>query len=222
MIHFRDVTKFYRSRQGPHVVLNNVSCDFGIGHNYGILGANGSGKSTLVRMISGAEPPSRGRIHRRVRVSFPLGFGGTFNGYLTARQNAVFMARVYGADVRRVLDFVWDFAELGTFFDMPINTYSSGMRARFGMAVSLAIDFDVYLIDEVTEVGDARFRAKSADAFRERMVRSDVILVSHNVNTIRAYCDRAAVLHDGRIEFFATVDEAVRAHTRNMRLRDGT
>ncbi len=220
MIHFRDVSKFYRTRRGTNVVLRDASFDFEIGHNYGILGGNGAGKSTLLRMISGGEPPSRGKITRRVRVSFPLGFSGTFNGYLTARQNATFVARVYRSDIRRVLDFVWDFSELGPYFDMPINTYSSGMRAKFSLGLSFAIDFDVYLVDEVTEVGDARFRAKSAQAFRERVKRSDVIMVTHNSNTIKAYCDRGAVLKDGRIEFFPTIEEAVKMHSRYMSATD--
>lgn len=216
MIHFRDVSKRYRTQRGSHTVLHRSSFDFEIGHNYGILGANGAGKSTLLRMISGAEPTSGGTITRRVRVSFPLGFSGTFNPYLSARQNATFLARVYGEDVGRVLDFVWDFAELGPYFDMPYHTYSSGMRAKVGLGVSLAIDFDVYLVDEVTEVGDSRFRAKSAEAFRARAKRSDVVMVSHNQNTIKAYCDRGAVLKDGRIEFFDSVADAMKAHAANM------
>lgn len=221
MIHFRDVSKYYRTRKGTHVVLRDASFDFDIGHNYGILGANGAGKSTLLRMIAGGEPTSRGKIFRRVRVSFPLGFSGTFNGFLTARQNATFVARVYGANVKQVLDFVWDFSELGEYFDMPINTYSSGMRAKFSLGVSLAIDFDVYLVDEVTEVGDARFRAKSAQAFRERVKRSDIIMVTHNSNTIKAYCDRGAVLKNGSIEFYSTIEEAIKVHSQYMRSTDG-
>ncbi|MEE9387260.1 MAG: ABC transporter ATP-binding protein [Paracoccaceae bacterium] len=216
MIHFRNVSKFYRTRMGTQVVLRDASFDFDIGHNYGILGANGAGKSTLLRMISGGEPASSGKIYRRVRVSFPLGFSGTFNGYLTARQNATFMARVYKANIRKVLDFVWDFSELGPYFDMPINTYSSGMRAKFSLGLSFAIDFDVYLVDEVTEVGDAKFRAKSAQAFRERVKRSDVIMVTHNSNTIKAYCDRGAVLENGRIIFYPTIEEAIKVHSQNM------
>lgn len=212
MIDFWHVSKTFRTRQGPRTVLRDVTCHFQMGHNYGILGANGAGKSTLVQLIAGSDPPTRGRIDRHVRVSFPLGFSGTFNSYLTGRQNAVFMARVYGADVKQVLDFVWDFAELGTYFDMPLLSYSSGMRARFGMGVSLAIDFDLYLIDEVTEVGDKSFREKSKAAFRARAMTSDVILVSHNVETIRTYCDRAAVLHDGTLIFYPDVESAISAH----------
>ena len=218
MIRLRNVTKTYRTRTEHRTVLDNVSCHFEIGHNYGILGANGTGKSTLVRMLAGSEPPTRGQIERGVRVSFPLGFSGTMNSYLTGRQNAAFMARVYGEDVRRVLDFVWDFAELGTYFDMPLLSYSSGMRARFGMGVSLAINFDLYLIDEVTEVGDRSFRAKSQAAFRDRALTSDVILVSHNPLTIRSYCDRAAVLSGGKLVFYSDVESAIAAHDAQQKL----
>ncbi len=220
MIYFRNVSKAYRTRKGRHMVLDNQSFDFEIGHNYGILGANGAGKSTLLRLVSGAEPVSRGRIDRRVRVSFPLGFAGTFNGYLSGRQNAKFLARAYGADLRKVLDFVWDFSELEAYFDMPFNTYSSGMKAKLSLGLSLAIDFDVYLVDEVTEVGDARFRQKSAEAFRSRARQSDIIMVSHNPNTIKAYCDRGAVLENGQISFYPTVEEAMKVHSRNMKVSD--
>lgn len=216
LIELRNVTKNYRTASGWKVVLRPTTHNFEIGHNYGILGANGAGKSTLLRMLGGAEPASSGHIIRKVRVSFPLGFAGTFNGYLTGRQNAKFLARVYGENIRRVLDFVWDFSEVGPYFDMPFNSYSSGMRAKFALGVSLAIDFDVYLVDEVTEVGDARFRAKSAEAFKDRARQSDVIMVSHNPNTIKAYCNRAAVLHNGELQFYSSVAEAMQVHNANM------
>jgi capsular polysaccharide transport system ATP-binding protein len=212
MIWFDNVTKYYQTLHGPRAILNNSSFSFNMGHNYGILGANGVGKSTLLRMISGALPPNRGTITRKVRVSFPVGFSGTFHGHLSGRQNATFLARVYGEDVRRVTDFVFDFSELGTYFDMPIQTYSSGMIAKFAFGLSFAIDFDVYLVDEVTEVGDARFRAKCLAMFRDRMARSDIIMVSHNSHTIKAYCDRGAIMHNGNIEFFSSINEAMRVY----------
>jgi capsular polysaccharide transport system ATP-binding protein len=214
MIEFDGVTKYYPAGRAPARILDDASFSFSAGHNYGILGGNGSGKSTLLRLISGAEHPNRGRVRRRARVSFPLGFTGTFHGHLSGQQNATFIARVYGADQRRVNAFVADFSELGPYLDMPIETYSSGMMAKLAFGLSLAIDFDVYLVDEVTEVGDARFRERCALAFRERATRSDIIMVSHNSHTIKAYCDRAAVLADGRLEFYDSVDEAVQVHRR--------
>jgi capsular polysaccharide transport system ATP-binding protein len=193
------VSKSYRTPGGRRVVLDNVTVAFPAGHNFGILGANGSGKSTLLRLLAGTELPDRGVIRREARVSFPLGFGGTFHGALTGRENIRFIARVYGAAVRAVTRYVDEFAELGAYFDMPVNTYSAGMRARLAFAACLAVEFEVYLIDEVTEIGDERFRRKCAAAFRERLARSDIILVTHNRHTIRQYCDRGAVLAAGAL-----------------------
>ncbi len=216
MIEFCDVSKYYRIPGGRRIVLEDASFSFEIGHNYGILGGNGAGKSTLLRLISGSEPPNRGRVVRRARVSFPLGFTGTFHGHLSGRQNCTFLARVYGADEHVVDRFVADFSELGRYLDMPVQTYSSGMAAKLAFGLSLALDFDVYLVDEVTEVGDARFRQKCAEAFRDRAKRSDVVMVSHNSHTVKAYCDRGAVIGDGRIEFFDTVEEAMRVQSSRM------
>jgi len=216
MIVFSNVSKRYKTHEGAKTILADASFSFPAGHNVGILGGNGVGKSTLIRMIAGAEPPDRGAITREVRVSFPLGFSGTFHPHLSGRQNATFLARVYGEDAARVVAFVAEFSELGPYLDMPIQTYSAGMTAKLAFGVSLAIDFDVYLIDEVTEVGDARFRQKCAAYFAERVARSDIIMVSHNSHTIRAYCDVGAILNNGRLEFFATIDAAMKAYQRLM------
>jgi capsular polysaccharide transport system ATP-binding protein len=189
---------------------------FAAGHNLGILGRNGAGKSTLMRLLAGSEMPDRGTIRRYARVSFPLGFGGTFHGALSGRENVAFIARVYGAAVCPVLRYVEEFAELGEYWTMPVNTYSAGMRARLAFGACLAIDFDVYLIDEVTEVGDERFRHKCAMAFRERMRRSEIIMVTHNSRTIRQYCDRAAVLADGRLQLFDDVSRALDHYHRKL------
>ena len=151
---------------------------------------------------------------RHARVSFPLGFGGTFHGALSGRENVAFIARIYGARVRHTIRDVEDFAELGGYFDMPINTYSEGMRARLAFGTCLAIEFEVYLIDEVTEVGDDRFRRKCAAAFRDRMQRSDIILVTHNSRTIRQYCDRGAVLANGRLDLFDNITDALDRYQR--------
>ncbi|MFZ2004782.1 MAG: ATP-binding cassette domain-containing protein [Stellaceae bacterium] len=216
MIALDAVSKSYRTRQGGRrVVLDRVSVEFPDSCNVGVLGANGAGKSTLIRLLSGSEMPDRGRIRRDGRVSFPLGYGGTFHGALSGRENVAFIARVYGADVHRAIKYVADFAELGGYFDMPVNTYSAGMRARLAFGACLAIDFDTYLIDEVTEIGDERFRRKCALAFRERLQRSDIILVTHNSRTIRQYCERGAVLSNGELRLYDNVPIALDVYRRS-------
>jgi capsular polysaccharide transport system ATP-binding protein len=158
MIMLDGVCKSYRTRAGRKTALDNANAVFEAGHNFGILGVNGTGKSTLIRLLAGSEAPDSGVIRRYGRVSFPLGFGGTFHGALSGRENVTFIARIYGARIRAVIDYVETFSELGDYFEMPVNTYSAGMRARLALATCLAIDFDVYLIDEVTEIGDQHFR----------------------------------------------------------------
>jgi capsular polysaccharide transport system ATP-binding protein len=209
-----DVAKSYPTPVGRRLVLDNTTVEFAAGHNFGVLGANGAGKSTLIRLLAGTEMPDRGAIRRHVRVSFPLGYDGTFHPALSGRENVAFIARVYGAGIGPTLRFVEEFAELGEYFAMPVNTYSAGMRARLAFGTCLAIDFDVYLIDEVTEIGDERFRRKCAAAFRERLRRSDIILATHNHHTIRQYCDRGAVLAGGRLQLFDTLASAFQHYRR--------
>ena len=209
MITLDRVSKVYRTRDGRKTVLDDVNAIFEPGHNFGILGVNGAGKSTLIRLLAGSELPDRGVVRRHARVSFPLGFTGTFHGSLSGRENVAFLARVYGARMRAVIDYVEAFSELDEYFHMPVNTYSAGMRARLAFATCLAIDFEVYLIDEVTEIGDHRFRRKCAEAFRERMQRSDVILVTHNPHTLRQYCDRGAILADGELALYDDIGTAL-------------
>jgi capsular polysaccharide transport system ATP-binding protein len=216
MIALDSVSKAYRTGDGTRrVVLDAVSAAFADGHNFGVLGANGTGKSTLIRLLAGSEMPDRGRVRRDCRVSFPLGYGGTFHGALSGRENVAFIARIYGADINETIAYVADFAELGGYFDMPINTYSAGMRARLAFGACLAIDFDTYLIDEVTEVGDERFQRKCTFAFRERMRRSDIIIVTHNSRTIRQYCDRGAILAGGELRLYDDIADALDAYRRS-------
>ena len=219
MISLEGVSKVYRTRSGRRTVLDNVNVTFESGYNFGVLGVNGAGKSTLIRLIAGSEMPDCGVVRRYARVSFPLGFGGTFHGALSGRENVAFIARVYGAGTRRVLEYVDGFAELGGYFHMPVNTYSAGMRARLAFATCLALDFDLYLIDEVTEVGDQRFRQKCAEAFRERMQRSDIILVTHNIHTLRHYCDRGAILDNGELTLFDDIGTALGRYHRMVQER---
>lgn len=214
MVEFIDVNKYYRTSGRTKVVLDHITTTFERGHSYGILGVNGAGKSTTIRLLSGTEAPNSGRIRRHVRFSWPIGFASAFNGLMTGRNNVTFAARAYGQDVRRVLDFVEDFSELGDYLDAPVQTYSSGMGGRLAFALSMAIDFDCYLIDEVTATGDARFQQRCHQAFKERRERSDVIMVSHMVGTIKDYCDRGAVLVDGRLICFDDIDQAIDMYNR--------
>ncbi|HXC15661.1 MAG TPA: ABC transporter ATP-binding protein [Stellaceae bacterium] len=214
MIRLEHVSKAYRTRNGRKIVLDDANATFEASHNFGILGVNGAGKSTLIRLLAGSELPDRGAVRRSGRVSFPLGFGGTFHGALSGRENAAFIARIYGAAMRPTIGYVEDFAELGEYFEMPVNTYSAGMRARLAFAACLAIDFDLYLIDEVTEVGDQRFRRKCAEAFRARMAHSDIILVTHNPQTLRQYCDRGAILANGALSLYEDIGAALTQHHR--------
>jgi capsular polysaccharide transport system ATP-binding protein len=214
MITLEGVSKVYRTRGGRKTVLDNVNVTFESGYNFGVLGVNGAGKSTLLRLIAGSEIPDFGVIRRYARVSFPLGFGGTFHGALSGRENVAFIARIYGAGIREVLEYVENFSELGEYLHMPVNTYSAGMRARLAFATCLALDFELYLVDEVTEVGDQRFRQKCAEAFRDRMQRSDIILVTHNIHTLRQYCDRGAILANGELTLFDDIGTALGRYQR--------
>lgn len=208
MIRLQHVTKTYPLGNGYHKVLDDVSLDIPADVNVGILGRNGQGKSTLLRLIAGIEMPDSGEVRRTKRVSWPIGFTGGFNPTMTGAENARFVSRIYGVDVDRVLDEVLDFSELGEYINMPVRTYSSGMRARLAFALSMAINFDTYLIDEVIAVGDKPFKEKCRHALKEQNKRSSVIMVSHSMDTIRQYCDRCAVLKDGRLRMFDSVDEA--------------
>jgi len=212
VITLTQVSKAYRTTRGMHVVLSNLSAEFASGRNIGIIGRNGAGKSTLMRLISGAEWPDSGTVVRRARVSWPVGFSGGFSGSLTGAENARFVARIYGMPTDRVLAFVIEFSELGEYFDMPVKTYSSGMRARLAFALSMAIDFDVYLVDEITAVGDAHFQRKCRSAFEDRRDRATLIIVSHDLTTIRSYCDSCAVLRQGQLQFCDSIDEAQRLY----------
>ena len=209
VIEIREISKSYRVGSGRHTVLDSVSAVFPTGKSVGILGVNGAGKSTLLRIIGGVEPPDRGTVRKDVRVSWPMGFTGGFSPNMTGRQGARFVARIYGESPRAVERFARDFAELDLYFDMPIRTYSSGMRARLAFAISFAVEFDCYLVDEVIAAGDARFNRKYRREFKERARSASVILVSHNPEAIRAECDFAAVLTRGSLTLYETVDEAM-------------
>lgn len=209
MITLENVWKSYRAGGGYNHVLRDVSIVFPTGKSVGILGLNGAGKSTLIRILGAAEAPDKGKMYRDVRVSWPLGYIGGFQGNLTARENCRFVARIYGEKIAYVEQFTEEFSELGQYFDEPLRNYSSGMRSRFAFAVSLACDFECYLVDEALETGDARYKEKFRRAFEERREGSSVIMVSHNEQTIRRNCDMAAILHDGSIQMYDDHKEAL-------------
>lgn len=199
MITLQDVAKTYHIRTGPVRVLDGVDLVVRPGEHVGILGRNGAGKSTLIRMISGAELPTAGAIERGMSVSWPLAFGGAFQGSLTGYDNLRFICRVYGVDPGDTAAFVEDFSELGVYLKEPVKTYSSGMRARLAFAISMVIEFDCFLIDEIIAVGDARFHEKClVELFGKRADRAKII-VSHDSGYIREHCTRAAVLSGGRL-----------------------
>lgn len=208
MIELEGVTKSYRVRGGRRTVIHPTDLVIDRGESTAILGLNGAGKSTLVRLLAGTERPDRGRITRRGSISWPIGLANSFNGALTGHENLRFVCRLYGADIDETTDFVRDFAELGDYFYEPVSTYSSGMRGRLAFGLSMAVDFQLYLIDEGLSVGDAAFQRKCREAFEARSSRADVIMTSHSMPTIREFCSRALVLDEGRIYPFEDLDAA--------------
>lgn len=209
MIEIVNVSKHYPTRQGEVAVLQDINMTIAPGEKVGILGSNGAGKSTLIRLIGGVEQPTRGHIKRGISVSWPLAFGGGFQGRLTGLDNLKFICRVYGTPVEDKIAFVEDFAELGRYFREPLETYSSGMNARLAFAISMVIDFDCFLIDEVVAVGDSRFQQKCHDELFVKRQDRAMIFVSHNDHYIKEHCQRAAVLQDGKLHQFNDVDSAL-------------
>ena len=209
MINCERVTKSYPMGSGRKQVLNGLNLQISPGEHVGFLGRNGAGKTTLIKLIGGVEMPTTGRIRRSMSVSWPLGFGGGFQGSLTGYDNARFISRIYGHEYCEIRDFVEDFTELGRQLKMPVKTYSSGMRARLAFALSLAIEFDCYLIDEVIMVGDANFHQKCHYELFEKRGDRALVLASHSTDLIREFCDRALVLHGGNGTFYSDVDEAL-------------
>jgi capsular polysaccharide transport system ATP-binding protein len=213
MIRVVDVTKEYRTEGGGiHRALAGVSFTLAKGDKLAVLGHNGAGKSTLIRLLGRVELPTSGTIEQTVSVSWPLGLTGGFQGSLTGNDNMRFIARIYNKPFDKIKDYVEDFAELGKFLSEPVKTYSMGMRARFAFALSLAIDFDCYLIDEIIAAGDQRFQRRSHEELFEKRADRSMILASHMGEIIKAYCSRALVLHHGRGNLFDDVDLAVQVY----------
>lgn len=208
MIRLDNVRKVYRTRFGDNVVLDGISFDLRMGERLGVLGRNGAGKSTMVRLISGAERPTGGRIERSMSVSWPLAFGGAFQPMLTGEDNVRFISRIYDQDFARNLAFVEDFSELGAYLKEPVRTYSSGMRARLAFAISMIIEFDCFLIDEIGAVGDARFHDRcNHELFGKRGDRA-MVLISHDAGYVRDHCNRFALLHKGKLTLYDDFDVA--------------
>lgn len=208
MITLKNVAKSYPVRHGEVNVLRDINLTVQPGEKVGVLGANGAGKSTLIRIISGAENPSEGTIQRAMSVSWPLAFGGAFQGSLTGLDNLRCICRIYGVDFEDKVDFVREFSEIGDYLAEPVRTYSSGMRSRYAFALSMAIEFDCFLVDEIIAVGDARFVDKcNKELFVKRADRA-MVMATHMEVYIRSFCDTAAVLDGGRLWRFDSVDDA--------------
>jgi capsular polysaccharide transport system ATP-binding protein len=201
--------KDYPVEQGSQRALNDVSFEVARGEKIAVLGRNGAGKSTLIRLLGGIEMPTRGHIERDMSLSWPVGLGGGVLPQLTGNDNIRFLARIYGKSTSEMRDFVDDFAQLGSFLSAPVWTYSTGMQGRLNFALSLSIDFDCYLIDEIFAVGDQRFVQRSCDELFVKRADRSMIVVSHDMETVRAYCSRALVLHRGRGKIFDSIDLAL-------------
>lgn len=212
MIRFENLTKSYIVQGTRKMVIDGLNTELPTGKSLALLGLNGAGKSTLMQLIAGTMRPDSGRVVSDGSISWPVGFGGSFHPDLTGAQNVRFIARIYGVDTDELIAFVEAFAELGKHFNMPVRSYSSGMRSRLTFGASFGIQFDTYLVDEVTAVGDYAFREKSRALFQERMKTSSAILVSHEMEQIRTFCDAAVLLEDGHLTYFEDVEQAIQAH----------
>lgn len=209
MIICRDITKSYSHGNRRKQVINGINLVIERGERIGLLGRNGAGKSTLIKLIGGVEMPTSGKIIRNMSVSWPLGFAGGFQGSLTGYDNARFIARIYERDYSLIRQFVEEFSELGRQLKMPVKTYSSGMRARLAFALSLAIEFDCYLIDEVILVGDQNFQRKCREEIFDKRHDRAMIIASHDTEFIKGFCNQAVILHKGETNRYDDMELAV-------------
>ncbi|MFC6496583.1 ABC transporter ATP-binding protein [Gemmobacter lanyuensis] len=216
MIRFEHLHKSFRIGAGRKIIVQDLDLTLPTGRSLALLGRNGAGKSTLLQMVAGTIRPDSGRIVSDGTISWPVGLGGAVHRDLTGAQNIRFIARIYGVDTEQLAAFVEDFAELGQHFHMPVRSYSSGMRSRLTFGAAMGIRFDTYLVDEVTSVGDAAFRRKSRAVFHERMKASSAIMVSHDMATVRAFCDSGLVLEQGQLWYFDDLEEAIALHRQLM------
>lgn len=213
-----NVSKRYITAHGAGPwVLDGISIVIPPRLSVGIVGKNGAGKSTLLRIIAGVDEPTRGKVERYSRVSWPMGFGGGLQGSMTGRQNSKFVCRIHGHedDIPDRIAAIQEFAEIGDAFDEPIRTYSTGMRSRLLFAISLAFDFDVYISDEITAAGDASFRAKARRAFKQQTRKASVIMVSHDDDTLRKFCQAGIWIHEGKAHCFDRIGDALKEYHRS-------
>ena len=216
MIRMTDIHRFYPVRHGKVEILKGIDLTVQKGEKVGIIGGNGAGKSTLIRLISGIELPDAGTVERDMRISWPLAFAGAFQGSLTGLDNVRFICRIYNVEIDSVLDFVDDFAQLGRYLREPIKVYSSGMRARLAFALSMMIEFDCYLIDEIVAVGDSRFPERCHEELFVKRADRAMIIVSHDPFYLRNHCDIGKVLVAGRLHHFPDIDSALDYHQHSL------
>ncbi len=209
VIEFQNVSKSFWTGKERKVILDQASFQIRLGHSMGLLARNGTGKSTIINMMAGLEKPDEGEILRTSRISFPLGFMGGVNPSHSAAENSRYIARLYSLDSDYVEAFCRYLVDLKEYFDLPLNTYSSGMKSRFTFALLLALEFDIYLIDEgMPGTTDAEFNRKAGNILQDRLANSTVVIVSHNPDVLARYCSSGAVLRNGRLHFFDTLEEA--------------
>lgn len=218
MIQLDRLTKSYLTSNGRHYLFRDLDLTLPSGKSIGLLGKNGAGKSTLLRIIGGIDQPDSGQVLTNSTISWPVGLSGGFQGSLTGRQNVRFVSRLYvsEAEVAGKIAFVEEFAEIGKYYDMPVKNYSSGMRSRLTFGLSMAFDFDYYLIDEVSGVGDTSFRKKSAALIEQKRQESGFILVSHNAKRIEQQCDVGVVMLGGQAVFYEDIAEAIEVYESNV------
>ena len=213
MIEFREVSKSFWTGTQRKVILDRASFRVELGRSLGILAPNGAGKTTIINMMAGLEKPDEGTIRKTSRVSFPLGFMGGINAKQSAKENCRYIARLYGLDPDYVESFCRWVCGLGEYFDMPVSTYSSGMRSRFSFSLLLSIEFDIYLIDEgMPAASDVEFNRKAGTLLKERLQKATVVIVSHSPQTLQRFCNSAAVLRNGQLYQFDTLEEAKRLY----------
>ena len=213
MIQLNHLTKYFKLSNGSKkYTLNDVSYTFEEGVNTGILGLNGTGKTTLLKLLCGSTYPNSGNITRTSTISWPVGFAGFIVGSLTGYQNLRFISRIYKSNYKRDKAFVEEFTGLGDYLNEPVNKYSSWMKAKLNFALSMSIGFDFYLIDEAFSVGDATFRKKGEDLFKEKSKNSTVIVVSHSIGNITKLCEKAIVLDQAKFHTFSTLEDSINCY----------